>query len=232
MDESFKIINGIKTNDKETWNALYKEFMPVAVSLINNSSGNIDDAKDLLQETLLKVFLKCTKGYQHENIKAIIAKRLKWDWLDMIRSKKNSTNLKAYENVEGEAHYLSETIIPLHPKGKLANIFSLSKKYLKRMKSEYRTEDFLNYDNLSETQKRMIEILLDKKKTSEKCKKLLLLTEFLPISDSTLIATEMGYVKTKTEEGIKKGKDTLKTRKRLCLSKFKQNFHNFKTDAQ
>jgi len=232
MNDSNKILNGIKTNDEETWKTLYEEFMPVAKSFFNNRPGDIENAKDLLQNTFIKVLLKCRKGYYHENIKAVIAKRLKWDWLDMIRSSKNIMTLQADENTVGESMYFADSNKPFSSNVGLNKIFGLSGNYLSRLKKTHRVEEFLDYDKLNEPQKKIIEIFLNKKKTSERCKKLLLLTEFLPISDNEFIAREMGYIADETKEGIKRGKDILKSRKALCLSRLRQSFNNFKTHTK
>ncbi len=78
----------------------------------------------------------------------------------------------------------------------------------------------------------MIKALLTMEKSNPVCKKLLLLTEFLPISDSKLIAEEMGYIKEDTAGGIKSGLDILSTSKNRCLKKFKQILLNSKNNTQ
>jgi len=223
MYNSDEIINGIKVNDKKTWEFLYRYFYPIAKKYVANNSGTDNDANDLLQNTFLKVLLKCRKGYHHDNIKVVIAKRLKWDWLDMLRSKKNITESEITENNIKTYIHPVESDKALSSNVNLAKRFNLSKNLHKHLKKNCHVEDFLDYSNLNGIQKKMIEILLDKDKTNPKCKKLLMLTHFLPISDNVIIATEMGYIPSDESENKKKGLDILKTQKTRCIKKFKES---------
>ncbi len=227
MDDASRLLNGIKTNDAVIWNELYSDLMPVAIGFVTKNSGSPDDAKDLLQDALLKILLKCRKGYRHENIKAIIVRRLKWDWIAMLRSNKK----KKGQEIEIETPQATpdfkyaddETVSKL--KINIKKRFKLSGNYFKKLKTKCCTEDFLDYDNLNEIQKKMIKALLEMEKSNPACKKLLMLSEFLPLRDTAVIASEMGYITEETEAGIKKGKDTLKTRKAYCLNLFRQYFN-------
>jgi DNA-directed RNA polymerase specialized sigma24 family protein len=227
MDDENKILNGIKTNDIVIWNELYNDLMPVAISFVTKNSGSADDAKDLFQEALLKVLLKCRKGYQHDNIEAIIVRRLKWDWLAMLRSnkKRQEIELEIKASPENSGFDLIESEKIAKSKIDIKKRFHLSKQYLIKLKKKCRTEDFLNDDNLNKIQKKMVRDLLKMGINNPACKKLLMLTEFLPLRDTAVIAREMGYITEETEAGIKKGKDTLKTRKTYCLNLFRQYFN-------
>ena len=166
--------------------------------------------------------LKCRKGYHHDNIKVVIAKRLKWDWLDMLRSKKNITESEITENNIKTYIHPVESDKALPSNVNLTKRFNLSKNLHKHLRQNCHVEDFLDYNNLNGIQQKMIEILMDSNKTKHVCKKLLLLTEFLPVSDTTLIAREMGYIHSDNAESEKKGLDTLKTQKNRCLKNFKE----------
>lgn len=221
-----KVLTGIKTNNEKVWTGLYNDLMPLAINHVINNSGSVDDAKDLLQNTFEKILLKCGKGYQHDNIKAIMIRRLKWDWLDILRSNKRKKEIES----EIQASHESSSFVAIEI-DKISNLkinikkrFNLSVNYIKNLKMKCRTEDFLDYNGLNDEQKKMIEILLDMEKNNPVCKKLLLLTEFLPVNDTTIIAREMGYITEETESGRQKGRDTLKTRKKECMKKFRQYF--------
>ncbi|MBC8490241.1 MAG: hypothetical protein H8D45_29855 [Bacteroidetes bacterium] len=222
MYNSDEIINGIKVNDKKTWEFLYKYFYPVAKKYVTNNSGSINDAKDHLQNTFLKILMQCREGRQFSDIKTVIGNRIKWDWLDMLRTKKNITESEIKENDIKTFMNPVESIKAISSNTNFTKRFNLSKNLHKHLKKNCHVEDFLDYSNLNGIQKKMIEILLDQHKTKPVCKKLLLLTDFLPISDTRLIAEEMGYIKEHTETGIRKGLDTLSSQKVRCIKKFKE----------
>ena len=153
----------------------------------------------------------------------MISNKIKWRWIDKLRSEG-----KIAKTDISEAHKITnmhpmESRTKMFPNLNIIKEFWISVKYLKKMKEKCCVEEFLNYDGLNDVQEKMIEIFLDKDKTTSICKKLLLLTEFLPLADNVLIAEEMGYIHTDDVDSIKNGLNTLKTQKTRCLKKFKNS---------
>ena len=222
------VVTGIKVNDERTCKFLYDYFYPRAKKLVLLKSGSVDDAQELLQETIIKLLLMCRKegkdgkGFHHENILALIMVMLKNTWIDMFRKRMRTAFMDINNEQIKTDMYPSEPKIKMFPNLNMIREFAISKKYLKRMKKKYRMEDFLDYSNLNDTQKKMIEVLLDMQKSNPVCKKLLLLTIFLPIADTEVIAGEMGYIKEKTKAGIESGLATLSTQKNRCIKRLKE----------
>ena len=223
MYNPIEIINGIKLNDRKIWEYLYKHFYPLAKSYILNKSGDVDDVKDVMQETFYKIFEKCSKDFEHDNILALTMTILKNTWIDMLRKRKHNTNKEISENdLKVDKSYDEPNSIS-SSKFNLSKVISLSKSITKKLNINSKIEDFLDYRNLNEIQRKMIDVLIDQAKTNPVCKKLLMLTHFLPISDNILVANEMGYILSNSPENEKKGLDKLKTQKARCIKRFKES---------
>ncbi|NQU80878.1 MAG: sigma-70 family RNA polymerase sigma factor [Bacteroidetes bacterium] len=222
MKNSKEIINGIKSGDRNTWEYLYEKMYPVVEKYVTANSGTKDDAKDILQNTFVKIWKKCGKGFDHDNIEAVIVRRIKWDWLSELKSRKDKINTEISDEqiitrpstFEKEDREISKI--------DLIKRFKITKNILKQIKKTIRMEDYLDYSNLNDIQKRMIAIFLDPDKTTQLCSKLLFLSTFLPISDNVLIARKMGYIKSDDPEDIRKGLDKLSTQKNRCIKRFKE----------
>lgn len=223
MFSSQEIINGIKVNDRRTWEYLYQYFYPRVVKHVRKNSGNVADAEDLIQIVFMIILAKCTEGFQHDNIKAIIMQKMIWKWKDILRARKEKTvpimdkdnHLAVVPQFEDEQSLNSERDI--------SKEIELSEDLKENIGRTSNLENFLEYSQLDDLQKRMLEILIDPIKTNPICKKLLVLTHYLPIGDNTLIAEEMGYISSDTPESKKNGLNTLKAQKSRCLKKFKES---------
>ena len=222
MYNSDEIIKGIKVNDEKIWKFLYKYFYDIVVKHVTGNSGSKEDADDLIQDTFFIIFKNCQESFHHDNILAFIMIVIKNKWIDKLRKRNDIVDQEIDDNIKGDTLQYE----PIQKSGSnvnLTKIFNISKNLNEKLKRNCRVEDFLDYSNLNNIQKRMIEILMDEKITNHRCRKLLMLTHYLPISDNETIADEMGYIKEHTEKGIKKGLETLKTQKTRCLKKFKES---------
>lgn len=223
MYSSKEIIIGIKVNNRNIWHYLYKYFYPKAKNHVTYNSGTIDDVKDVLQETFYKLFEKCRDNFQHDNVLALIMTMIKNTWIDMLRKKKHRVEAKIHDKDIKFDESFNEPISTSSTKLNLSKIFKISKSLGKQLNEHCKIENSLDYNQLNEIQRIMIGILLDPDKTKPKCRKLILLTHFLPISDNVVIANELGYVKSSDSVSIKKGLDILSTQKTRCLKKFKES---------
>ena len=222
------LVTGIKVNDERTCEFLYEYFYTRAKNHVLSNQGSVDDAQELLQETLIKLLLMCRKegedgkGFHHENILALIMVMLKNTWIDMLRKRKRIAEKEKNDNQNKTVLHNDEPGIKRVPNLNIIKDFEISKGFIKVLKNKYRMEDFFDYDNLNDTQKKIIDILMNKDETSPVCKKLLLLTCFLPKTDTKFIAREMGYIIENTEAGIKSGLATLSTQKNRCIRRLKE----------
>ena len=84
-DDQF--ISGLKANNNEILNALYKKYYHLVLKLVVNNSGNSDLAQDLYQETIIAVYENVQKPQFQLNCQLqtyiySIAKRL---WLKQLK---------------------------------------------------------------------------------------------------------------------------------------------------
>ena len=223
MYSNDEIIEGIKNRDRKIWEFLYSRFYPLAKKHVKRNSGNTYDAEDLVQKVFFEIFRKCTKGYYHDNIMAIITETLKMRWLDELRKRKQFVEIEEAGKVpqaDKTSFYNGKSF---SSETHLKKEFGYKEDDDIELEKGANIEDFLNYRGLNDVQKKMIEVLLDNSNTSPICKKILLRTEYLPIDDNERIARELGYIQGNDKETIKKGLDTLKTQKARCLKKFKES---------
>lgn len=107
-DDQF--INGLKANNNEILNALYKKYYHLVLKLVVNNSGNSDLAQDLYQETIIAVYENIQKPQFQLNCQLqtyiySIAKRL---WLKQL--KKNGNTYLFKEDEENELVDVSEDL--------------------------------------------------------------------------------------------------------------------------
>ncbi|MCA6437870.1 MAG: RNA polymerase sigma factor [Bacteroidota bacterium] len=96
-DDQF--ISGLKANNNEILNALYKKYYHLVLKLVVNNSGNSDLAQDLYQETIIAVYENVQKPQFQLNCQLqtyiySIAKRL---WLKQLKKNGNTYLFKEEE---------------------------------------------------------------------------------------------------------------------------------------
>lgn len=96
-DDQF--IDGLRANNNEILNALYKKYYHLVLKLVVNNSGNSDLAQDLYQETIIAVYENVQKPQFQLNCQLqtyiySIAKRL---WLKQLKKNGNTYLFKEEE---------------------------------------------------------------------------------------------------------------------------------------
>jgi RNA polymerase sigma factor (sigma-70 family) len=88
---NLEIITGISQNDRKTAQYVYKTLAPAIFKYVLSNSGTHDEAKDVFQETYLKVLKKIQDGrYSHqEKFEAYFITIARNTWLDHLKAKKN-----------------------------------------------------------------------------------------------------------------------------------------------
>lgn len=107
-DDQF--ISGLKANNNEILNALYKKYYHLVLKLVVNNSGNSDLAQDLYQETIIAVYENIQKPQFQLNCQLqtyiySIAKRL---WLKQL--KKNGNTYLFKEDEENDLIDVTEDV--------------------------------------------------------------------------------------------------------------------------
>src|SRR5690348_8695290 len=86
------ILMHIKTGEREKAVALmYKMYFPKVRSLVRSRGGSIEDAKDIFQEAVLKVYLKVIENKlqaEGNNIGGLVMQISQNRWVDKIRKDK------------------------------------------------------------------------------------------------------------------------------------------------
>lgn len=90
-----EFIEGLKTGNEATLNALYKKYYNIVLKIVVNNSGSSEAAQDIYQETIIVLFENAQKpGFslncQLQTFIYSIAKRL---WLKQLRNNSNLTKL-------------------------------------------------------------------------------------------------------------------------------------------
>jgi RNA polymerase sigma factor (sigma-70 family) len=57
-----ELLQGLKQRDPQILNYLYKEFHPIAKSIVERNSGNREDTKDVLQDSIIVIYKKISAG--------------------------------------------------------------------------------------------------------------------------------------------------------------------------
>jgi RNA polymerase sigma factor (sigma-70 family) len=105
-----QFIAGLKANNNEVLNVLYKKYYNLVLKLVVNNSGNSEQAQDLYQETIIAVFENVQKEQFELNCQLqtyiySIAKRL---WLKQL--KKNGSTFLFKENEENDLVDVTEDV--------------------------------------------------------------------------------------------------------------------------
>jgi len=219
------IINGIIVNDPGTWKMLYDYFYPRAKKMVLQNSGSEHEVKDLLQDTFLDLLEKCWNSLLpcDVNILAYIMAMLKNKWIDILR-KRGTIIIEDLNDNHKIEDTLSNDIDEIPFKDKFfKDLEKLLNKELENMKIEYNIEDFLDISSLNDKIAGMIKTILNEEKTSETCRKVILLDSYLPYSKTIylpdtrneFIAKLLGYANTQT----------LAVTKSRCLEKLRTYFN-------
>ncbi|MCA0430205.1 MAG: sigma-70 family RNA polymerase sigma factor [Bacteroidetes bacterium] len=105
-----QFIAGLKANNNEVLNALYKKYYNLVLKLVVNNNGNSEQAQDLYQETIIAVFENVQKEQFELNCQLqtyiySIAKRL---WLKQL--KKNGNTFLFKENEDNDLVDVTEDL--------------------------------------------------------------------------------------------------------------------------
>ncbi len=111
-----QFITGLKANNNEVLNALYKKYYNLVLKLVVNNNGNSEQAQDLYQETIIAVFENVQKTQFELNCQLqtyiySIAKRL---WLKQL--KKNGSTFLFKEDEESDLVDVTDDIQHHHEK--------------------------------------------------------------------------------------------------------------------
>ena len=111
-----QFITGLKANNNEVLNALYKKYYNLVLKLVVNNNGNSEQAQDLYQETIIAVFENVQKTQFELNCQLqtyiySIAKRL---WLKQL--KKNGSTFLFKEDEESDLVDVTDDIQHNHEK--------------------------------------------------------------------------------------------------------------------
>lgn len=114
MNDTRKIIKGIKNRDDTIFNLLYKQYYKLLKHIIFNLVKNSDTAEELVQEVFLRIYEKIdlcdeTKNFKYWIIQ--IAKNLSYDYLNKEKNKQNIEFEKDYEEKDILNRYDKEKIV-------------------------------------------------------------------------------------------------------------------------
>lgn len=90
--EDSKFIKAILENDAVVLTEMYREFLPVIVSLLSQNNGNEEEAKDVLQDGLVVIFEKANlPGFQlTSSFKTYLYSICRFIWLRKLRKKQRT----------------------------------------------------------------------------------------------------------------------------------------------
>ena len=130
-ERNARIIEGLTTGDQDVFNNLYEYEFPKIVKLVINNSGNIDEARDIFQDTLVilleKIFqnelnLSCSIGTYLYSISQNL-------WFNKLRRRKLFISLckLSFTNSELEVKIIEDENTPENIEGIINAIESLGK---------------------------------------------------------------------------------------------------------
>ena len=85
-----ELLAGIKRKDRQTFSYMYQHFAPKILGYVLKNSGSETDAKEVIQETLLKVWQKVQDGkYESRGkLKSYVVSVGVNTWLETLRNRK------------------------------------------------------------------------------------------------------------------------------------------------
>ena len=140
-----EILEGIRRNDVEILQFVYKSFYPYVKFFITSNSGNEDDAQDIFQEAIIVIFKKlkekqlvisCTfKTYLYSVCRLL--------WLKQLEKRKN----KNEQSIENENHI--ELSDEMHEMSEETERFRLYQAYFAKLGADCKKVLELSLDKVS-----------------------------------------------------------------------------------
>ena len=100
FEQEKQLLEGLAINDREVIEAIYRDNYPMIQAFILNNNGNIDEARDIFQETMIVLFEKAVSGSLELNcqLKTYIYSVCKRLWLKRLQQLQRYSS--QIENVE------------------------------------------------------------------------------------------------------------------------------------